>query len=310
MKKKFALFLLSIFLLSSCSTTTNTNSMPNWFINQYDSSYTKNNYVVAVGSGETKEKAEENAKISLSQIFNTSIKNAIVTYDNNNSSSLNTRGYIDTTVDDLIGVNLVNTYVNNDGVFFVRVALDKRIAINKTKEIITPKNNEINSLLNKGNIDDFKYLKNLLKAQKIAISISKYYDQLSVLEGSFITSPSMKIEEKIADLKNSLTIDIIVNSDSKETSNKLKKVVQTMLLDSGVSIDESSAKLIIDYQDSMSDEKDGLYQCSFNLKLQLINNDSIVFSINKDSRGIGINEDSAKNKAMEKASKIVEGELF
>lgn len=309
MKKKLVILMVVSFLIVSCSSTTN-NALPSWFINQYDSTYTKNNFIVAVGSGDSKEEAEENAKISLSQTFNTSIKNAIVTYDNDNSSSLNTRGYIDTSVDELVGVNLVDTYLNGDGTFFVRVALNKKIASDKIRELVTPKNNEINSLMNSSNKNDFQYLKDLLRAQKIALSISKYYDQLSVLESVNVISPLMEIENKIANLKKSLNLEVVVNSDNQESSVQLKKVIESMLLDSGVSLNSTSAKLIVDYSDSMSNQKDGLYQCGFNLKMQLIDNDSVVFSINKDSRGIGISEENARNKALEKASSLVEGELF
>ncbi|MGD1823070.1 MAG: LPP20 family lipoprotein [Pleomorphochaeta sp.] len=310
MIKKLALLIVSVVLMMSCVITTSNEAMPSWFINQYDTNYSKLEYMVAVGSGDTKEEAEENAKISLSQSFNASIKNALVTYDNDTSSSLASRGYIDTSVDDLIGVNIVNTYINKDGVFFVRVAMNKQIAIDKTREILTPKSSEINSLLNKGGLSDYEYLRNLIRAQKLAISVKKYYDQLSVLENANVTSPLMSVENKIAEVKSNLTLEVLVNAKNCENANELKKVVETMLLESGVSVSGSDSILIVDYADDISNNSDGLYQCSFNLKVQLIDNDSVVFSINKDSRGIGVNESSARNKAMEKAAKLIEGELF
>ena len=146
MKIKVALLIIITIVLSSC-TSTNNSGLPSWFINQYDATYTKTDYICAVGSGSTKEEAQENAKVTISQIFNTSIKNALVTFDNDTTSSLSTRGYIDTSVDDLMGLKVANTFVNKDGTFFVRVALDKKMAINKIREIITPTNNEITNLI-------------------------------------------------------------------------------------------------------------------------------------------------------------------
>ncbi len=308
MNRKIIILLLSILLIISCASTN--TSMPSWFINQYDSTYNKNSYMVAVGSGSTLEEAEENAKISLSQIFNTSIKNAMQTFENDTTSSFSTRGFIDTSVDDLIGVKVVNTFKNGEGIYFIRVALDKRIAINKTREIITPKNGEISSLMNRGNKNDFQYLNDLIRAQKIALGIQKYYDQLSVLENSNVVSPLLNIEKQIANIKSNLKIQVQVNSSDSSISNQLQNVVETMLIDGGVSLEPSSAILVVDYNEGSISTNENLYHVGFNLQVQLIDNKSVIFSINKDSRGIGISEETARNKAMDKAVSIIEGELF
>lgn len=308
MYKKVIILLLSTLLIVSCATTN--TSMPSWFFNQYDATYNQNSYMVAVGSGDSLEEAEENAKISLSQIFNTSIKNAMQTFENDTTSSFSTRGFIDTSVDDLIGVKVVNTHKSSDGIYFIRVALDKRIAINKTREIITPKSAEISTLMNRGNKNDFEYLNDLIRAQKLAIGMQKYFDQLSVLENSNVVSPLINIEKQIANVKANLKLQIDVNSTDINVSQQLKKVVETMLVDSGVSVENSSAILVIDYNEGSITQNENLYHVGFNLQVQLIDNDSVIFSINKDSRGIGISEETARNKAMDKAVKIIEGELF
>jgi len=296
-------------MIISCSSTNN-NSIPNWFVNQYDSTYSKTNFIVAVGSGTSKEEAEENAKISLSQIFNTSIKNALVTYDNDNTSSLITRGYIDTSVDDLLGVKLVNTQLNNDGIFFVRIVLDKALASNKIREIITPKNNEINKLLVNSNNNSYEYLKNLIRAEKIAFENQKYYDQLSVLQDASVSSPLIDVQNKIYEVKNTLSMELIIDSVDLDTKKELQKVIETMLLNSGISIKPSKAKLNVEYKYSFSDVKNSLYQCNFDLYVQLIDDSNLIFSIDKSSRGIGISEETAKQKAMIKATEIIEGALF
>ncbi len=308
MKKVAILLLLSVMIIS-CSST-NDNSIPNWFVNQYDSTYSKTNFIVAVGSGTSKEEAEENAKISLSQIFNTSIKNALVTYDNDNTSSLITRGYIDTSVDDLLGVKLVNTQLNNDGIFFVRIVLDKALASNKIREIITPKNNEINKLLVNSNNNSYEYLKNLIRAEKIAFENQKYYDQLSVLQDASVSSPLIDVQNKIYEVKNTLSMELIIDSVDLDTKKELQKVIETMLLNSGISIKPSKAKLNVEYKYSFSDVKNSLYQCNFDLYVQLIDDSNLIFSIDKSSRGIGISEETAKQKAMIKATEIIEGALF
>ncbi len=308
MKKVAILLLLSVMIIS-CSSTNN-NSIPNWFVNQYDSTYSKTNFIVAVGSGTSKEEAEENAKISLSQIFNTSIKNALVTYDNDNTSSLITRGYIDTSVDDLLGVKLVNTQLNNDSIFFVRIVLDKALASNKIREIITPKNNEINKLLVNSNNNSYEYLKNLIRAEKIAFENQKYYDQLSVLQDASVSSPLIDVQNKIYEVKNTLSMELIIDSVDLDTKKELQKVIETMLLNSGISIKPSKAKLNVEYKYSFSDVKNSLYQCNFDLYVQLIDDSNLIFSIDKSSRGLGISEETAKQKAMIKATEIIEGALF
>lgn len=307
--KKVAILLLLSAIIISCSSTNN-NSIPNWFVNQYDSTYSETNFIVAVGSGTSKEEAEENAKISLSQIFNTSIKNALVTFDNDNTSSLSTRGYIDTSVDDLLGVKLVNTQLNNDGIFFVRIVLDKALASNKIREIITPKSNEINNLLGNSNNNSYVYLKNLIRAEKIASENQKYYDQLSVLQDATVSSPLIDVQNKIYEVKKTLSMELIIDSEDLNTKRELQKVIETMLLNSGISIKPSKAKLNVEYKYSFSDVKDSLYQCNFDLYVQLIDDSNLIFSIDKASRGIGISEETAKQKAMIKATQIIEGELF
>jgi len=308
-RKIISLLILSCMFFTSC-VSVNNNSIPNWFINQYDSSYSKNNYICAVGAGESKEEAEENAKVSLSQIFNTSIKSATVTFDNDTTSSMSSRGYIDTSVDDLVGVSVINTQVDNNGTFYVRVALDKKIASNKIRSIITPKNNEINSLMMDNSKSNFVYLQNLLRAKNIALTIQNYYDQLSVLENATVVSPLMNIENKIAKIKETLAISVVVNAQDIQQTNDLKKVVETMLLNSGVDINANGSTLEIEYKDSLAPPKDNLYQCTFTLKAQLIDKGNVVFSLDKTSRAIGISENSAKEKALEKAMTIIEGELF
>ncbi|MGD1817174.1 MAG: LPP20 family lipoprotein [Pleomorphochaeta sp.] len=307
--KKVAILLLLSAIIISCSSTNN-NSIPNWFVNQYDSTYSETNFIVAVGSGTSKEEAEENAKISLSQIFNTSVKNALVTFDNDNTSSLSTRGYIDTSVDDLLGVKLVNTQLNNDGIFFVRIVLDKALASNKIREIITPKSNEINNLLGNSNNNSYVYLKNLIRAEKIAFENQKYFDQLSVLQDATVSSPLINIQNKIYQVKNNLSMELIIDTPDLDTKRELQKVIETMLVDSGISIKPSNAKLNVEYKYSFSDAKDSLYQCNFELSVQLIEESNLIFSINKSSRGIGISEATAKQKAIKKATEIIEGELF
>jgi len=306
-KHSILLLIVTLFLISCASSN---SSMPSWFVNQYDSTYNNNLYLVAVGAGDSLEEAEENAKISLSQTFNTSIKNAMQTFENDTTSSFSSRGFVETSIDDLVGVKVVNTYKSEEGIYYVRVALDKRLSIDKTREIITPNNNEINVLMMRGNKNNFQYLQDLLRAQKIAITIQKYFDQLSVLENTIVSSPLMNIENKIADIKSNLSIQIEVESPNIDSSNQLKNVIETNLIDSGISIEESSAMLIVDYNEGSVTKHDDLYHVGFNIQVQLIDNDFVVFSINKESRGIGISEETARNKALEKAVKIIEGELF
>lgn len=308
MKTKVGLLILISIILISCETT-NSSNVPSWFINQYDATYTKTDYICAVGSGSTKEEAQENASVTISQIFNTSIKNALVTFDNDTTSSMSSRGYIDTSVDDLMGLKVVNTYVNNEGTFFVRVALDKKIAINKIREKITPTNNEITSLMQLKE-SDFEYLQDLLRARKLAMSIQSYFDQLSVLEQSTVTSPLLSIEKKITALKQELSLSLNVESENSFAREQLQKAVETMLLDNGISINEGKAILTLDYNSSNAPPKDGLYQCNFTLKVQVIENSVVVISYDKNGKAIGISDSNAQEKAIEKVVEIIQGELL
>jgi hypothetical protein len=308
-KTKVSLLLILSFILVSCANISNT-SLPSWFIDQYDSSYSRENYICSVGSGSTKEEAGENAKIALSQIFNTSIKNSLVTFDNDTSSSMSSLGYIDTSVDDLVGVKIVNNYINNDGTYFVRVALNKKLAIDSITELITPTNSEINSLINADYVSEFEHLQNLMRARTLAISIQKYFDQLSVLEGVRVTSPLLSIEDKMTSVKQNLSVNVVVETDDELVQGQIKKALETMLLDNGISIQTDGADLVVEYIYDLAPPKDNLYQCSFSLKVQLIENSNVLLSFDKNSRAIAISEDSSKLKATEKAAEIIMGELF
>ncbi len=309
MKTKVSLLLILSLFLISCANISN-NSLPSWFIDQYDLSYSRENYICSVGTGSTKEEAGENAKIALSHIFNTSIKNSLVTFDSDTSSSMNSLGYIDTSVDDLVGVKIVNTYINSDGTYFVRVALNKKLAIDSITELITPKNNEINSLINANYVSEFEYLQNLMRARTIALSMQKYFDQLSVLQGFRVTSPLVNIEDKMTAVKQNLSVNVVVEASDDFSKEQIQKAIETMLLDNGISINSDGADLVVEYIYDLAPPKDNLYQCSFTLKVQLIENSNVLLSFDKNSRAISITEDSAKIKATEKVSEIIMGELF
>ncbi len=310
MKNKLLFSIVLSLLFVSCASVSN-QGIPSWFINQYDAPCNKTDFICAVGSGSSKEEAHENAKVALSQIFNTKIQNALVLYDSDNKSTLDSIGYVDTSVDDLIGLKLVNTYVNKDGVFFVRVALEKKLAINKLREIITPSNREIASLLASNNESDLTYLQNLLRAKKIAISIQQYFDQLSVLEEATVPSPLISVENKINMLKKNLSLDVKVESEDSFTKSQLEKAVQTMLINSGIGISNNSESLLIlSYSWSNAPPKNGLYQCNFNLEMQVKEDSNTIISLEKQGRGIGISEENAQSKAIEQAISLIEGELF
>jgi len=132
--------LLVFFMLVSCTQLGTTGSgKPTWLDRGYDATYDEATYLCAVGSGSNRERAVDSALSSLSQVFNAQVRSLTevtslssretdaagnVTFAE--SSEMVESGSVASQTGNIIGAEVVGTYIDDLGRVYVRVALHRK----------------------------------------------------------------------------------------------------------------------------------------------------------------------------------------
>ena len=140
--KKLILVLLSTLIIISCTT-------PSWINNPYES-YSRDNYVAAVGYGDTSDAADVNAKAELASLFGLRVSTMTVRTvtqsltDYDESFMMSNASYAD--VDNLYGVEIVKRIVDRDGRYVSLCVMEKTSTIEYLKGNILDKRDAVNRL--------------------------------------------------------------------------------------------------------------------------------------------------------------------
>lgn len=304
MKKiKYVMLLMLCFLLVGCSSYKMFDDAPSWLSDTYDKQYSKKDYLCAVGTGSSKETAEQNAKSSLSQIFNTKVSVVMQesTFDDTitSSSLFSSYGVINSEVENLLGIETVNIYKDKFDKYWVRIAMNRKNAANNISSMIEADMANIDLLMREYKMDSnhIEGLRHLLDAQNLAVKVEPYLQRLSVIKEYTVKSPLIDIEKSLAAAKKNLAITI--NYDGSVDS-LLKVSLQSSLEEKGFTVKNSSKIILNVKSDFEISEYDGLSYCNMNFQVELKTDNMIIWTYSDVEKGVGINIISSKEKAVKK----------
>lgn len=315
--KNIFLGIFMLVVLAGCTSISNGGSnLPSWVSNAYDSDYSSSRYLCAVGSGESKQQAEKNAKNSLSQIFNTSVKSTMqeFTFDDGTSSEsiFSSFDTLNSDLENMLGIEVADVYQDMEKEYWVRVCLDKNKAKNNISASVEAKLTEVYSLISQSitKVNPFEKYRLLRQAKSLALKIQPSIDQLSVLNGYTVTSPLTEIINSLTKIKSNLVISLDLTKVSEEKKDVISSGLKKYLESQGFTITEGAkATLFVTYEEIIS-TKDDFYYCNNDFTATLESNGITIDSFTSAVRGIGINEKAASTKAVVKTLKSMENEFL
>lgn len=314
--KKLFIFLFTMSFMVNCTTSMPQEVMPSWVGYTYDSVVTQRDYIAAVGNGTTKEAAEKSAQLTLSQVFNTSVKSVekqFTTDDSSGSNSnyLSNEEYV-SQVENLQGIEVHDVYPSGDGTYWVRIVWNKQQAIDRMNSLLLTPRTQIESFEKRSEeaSNPFEKFRYLSKALQIAEEMQSSIDTLSVLKGTVQSSPVAQLKSQISVVQKDLVVRMNVDNVTPELRNKVKAEVSHTLESHGFTIDDNAPSLLaIGYSQTM-EEKDQLFYCHNDFSYEVRSEGKVLSTFTNFSRGVGINALTASAKALQKSCEALDKEFL
>jgi hypothetical protein len=324
------IFLLLFFILLNCGQAkkpANTDKYsgseePEWVNNPHDL-YPESQYIVGVGSGDTKEVAENNAIGSISKVFQSKVKvdqtvieNYLEQEKNGNISTSGSSRLINNTnvgsKQDLKNINIDKSYFSpNEGLYYVLAYLNrKETAAIYRKEIA---NNDLKieeyhglSLKNKNKLTKYAYL---LKAKTISDINNILNEQYGIIRGDGSRVAPLITESQLNKELRELTQKITVNlQTTQDTPAEVGDYVKEAIGKFGFKIVNSNSDFTFKFSLDMKKTDIGRantvgYNWKFTLTVQDNINNYSLDTYNMKNRTIAISGEEAKAKIMHKVKK-------
>lgn len=254
--KKYSILacLLSSIFIISCATTAQQENKPQW-IDNAKASYAENDYLTAVGQASKRDRASNNAKANLAEIFYVNVRSETNTITNASKeqssigitleSSTFLQHSLQTKTDQaLSGVKIKESWLSPSGEYYALAVLDKRKAAMSLNESILELDESTATLINYSiNIapNQLASLNALREArdEQIARHLANLQLKQVSVSGIPVEISSKKIESLIA--KKLATMNIAVNNDNSIDN----KSVQYGLSQLGVNVVDESSLVIV-----------------------------------------------------------------
>ncbi|RLC48786.1 MAG: hypothetical protein DRH57_01625 [Candidatus Cloacimonadota bacterium] len=331
---KRILFLIILLMIISCANTVSSSNnniinLPNW-INEPSKKYPSEMYITAVGTGDTKSHAENNAYANISKIFQSDVKVKEEIIEQYKETGIGKDSELSSSVDlisnysigssqSLKNVKIAETYFNaKDGLYYVLAYLDRmETALIYKKEIV--KNNQIIQKYYQQYKDSPDKLDKLYFLQ-YAVDFGEINDilntQLSVIEPSNeeIVSPisleKLRIEYKA--LTKSIKVAITVSGEYTEEIESYLMVIMSRF---GFSVvEDSEADLVfrtaLKIEDVPLERRENFVRWNLTIvvKNNLSGSDDLTFT--KSGREGHINKSEARNRALRTVNKVIQKDFY
>ncbi|MGE4584405.1 MAG: hypothetical protein AB7C91_07145 [Sphaerochaeta sp.] len=317
---KLTIIGLLLFLLSSCQALQTGKTGPSWLDHPYDKSYDAQTYLCAVGSGSTREKAVDAALTGLSEIFNSEVSSqtqvtslSTATKDEQGmmqfteASELLEVGSVQTNTEAIIGAEVVNTFINDVGRVFVRVALNRAHAIELYRSQVSPLSSSLSQIKTKAALasDPLRSYVHLVHARSIAVQEQALLDILQVLEKKSQPSVLVALDRQLTDLAQSISISVQVRAEDTATEQMLHAAFAQGMQKLGFTITDEAgdAVLEINYDVQPINMPDSPYRYArYFLSVQLKGHGERYVSYEKNDREAALSESDAIAKALRNAT--------
>lgn len=321
------LFVL-LFFTSGCASVGKSSASPRWLDDLYDTQYSEDTYLCAVGSGSSREKAVDAALSSLSQVFNSQVRSVttVLSLSTANQdamgdvtfteqSEMMDQGTVTSSTDRIVGAEVVNTYMDSNARTYVRVALHRKRTADLYQKEISDLTTSImhvrRDLL--GRTEPLEQYFTLSKALAFAREQQCLYDQIQVLLKKSQNSSLMMLQRELDGIASQVKIAVTV--DAKGDQQTLQAAFTQKMVELGFSVVDSdapsSAQLYLQYESVPVELKDSPYKYArYSLSAVLTSGQTTLFSFQKSEREAAMSEADAQRKALVQASTSLVSEFF
>ena len=249
-------------LLSGCLAVRGNQGEPGWIDTLYDRAYPERTYLCAVGAGSTRENAVNAAFSTLSQVFNVQVSSTISTFTSSSATSeggevlyLDTdsmidQGSVSTQADRIIGVQVVNTWVDPAGTVWVRLAIDRAKAVRLYEQEMATLESRVAQVRMQGATTTSgiaRYFR-LTGALESARQHQQMLEQVQVLTGKPSAGILRPLERELDALASSVALTIEVDSGSDDHARtQITAAFAAMFNDYGFTVSDKGPRVLIEY---------------------------------------------------------------
>lgn len=314
----YSIIISFLVLLCCCATE---RVAPDWVIGKQDPEIASR-YLLAVGSGRSRDEAERDARQSLASYFGTNINSQVYagsTYYEKAGNVQASQVYnadllIDVKVDDLVCIEEIETYVDSEGVFYVLLGMNKRESIVYYSSKLTDLNNEISlkyeSLENSArNLENLILLADLRAKVSKATEISEMMGLIDRSRAIPVSVQESQIQRLRQDFIKSISFSFELSGDAESVVSSVEKVVT----DNGfqVSLEQTTNVIVLSLvlSDISGNSKNAF--CGYDLSIEIRDSLSgkVFYSWEKQGREAMSTFEQAKAKVVYNLSKEIEKEF-
>lgn len=271
--KLYALPILVALLFVGCSSsksTTDNNGLPDWVL-EPSSEYSEQQYLMAVGSGNSLNEARSDALSSLSQIFQVDVDAQENLYTETIDRTINNEMYSENTSEllnnirlgtnqELMNTSILDSEIDANGTYYALAGMDRAESSQIYQQEISNNNRRISELDMNAESEDNTIQKLLLltQAKSFAAANVVLTKQLNIIRGGAgsggsATETHTQIQEKVRNLQQQA--NVIINTEN--ATEIVRSSVSSVLQNAGFNITESSQNAVlsvsINYQTQRAD---------------------------------------------------------
>ena len=295
--KIFCVLLLVVFV-TSCSSLKGSYKTPNW-VTETEHEYTKNN-LCAVGIASSQDQANSIAISNIGKIIKQKIESEITVVNSEKlnstgnaelSSSMNQIVRTSALIDNLVGVEIAETWIDRDGNYYSLAILNKAKTYLYYSQKISENEKTIKENINliSSDKDKFFIYGKLQNAIKLALDNESYLDVIyAVNKASYtVTAKTMTKSNTIENIASDFARKISITISGLENEERTKNYFYKYFTSKGFSVNAPQQDYIFEIDMKIENSSSGeLYYARYNFSANLkdLQTDSIIYSYSASER--------------------------
>lgn len=295
--KIFCVLLLVVFV-TSCSSLKGSYKTPNW-VTETEHEYTKNN-LCAVGIASSQDQANSIAISNIGKIIKQKIESEITVVNSEKlnstgnaelSSSMNQIVRTSALIDNLVGVEIAETWIDRDGNYYSLAILNKAKTYLYYSQKISENEKTIKENINliSSDKDKFFIYGKLQNAIKLALDNESYLDIIyAVNKASYtVTAKTMTKSNTIENIASDFARKISITISGLENEERTKNYFYKYFTSKGFSVNAPQQDYIFEIDMKIENSSSGeLYYARYNFSANLkdLQTDSIIYSYSASER--------------------------
>lgn len=295
--KIFCVLLLVVFV-TSCSSLKGSYKTPNW-VTETEHEYTKNN-LCAVGIASSQDQANSIAISNIGKIIKQKIESEITVVNSEKlnstgnaelSSSMNQIVRTSALIDNLVGVEIAETWIDRDGNYYSLAILNKAKTYLYYSQKISENEKTIKENINliSSDKDKFFIYGKLQNAIKLALDNESYLDIIyAVNKASYtVTAKTMTKSNTIENIASDFARKISITISGLENEERIKNYFYKYFTSKGFSVNAPQQDYIFEIDMKIENSSSGeLYYARYNFSANLkdLQTDSIIYSYSASER--------------------------